>query len=166
MALSDGRWLDMPELLSKGERRRLRKLELKAARRRDARRKAGAHMSSREQCIYEQIAALRARQARRRKDWLHKQTTDLAKNHGLVVLEDLRIQSMTRSARGTVAKSGRNVRAKAGLNRSILGMAWGKAALMLAYKCPRAGGELIKVDPPPQRLETLQLAAERLQAFA
>jgi putative transposase len=104
-------------------------------------------MSKRQRLTYEQIAALRARQTRRRKDWLHKSTTDLAKSHGVVVVEDLRVQNLTRSARGTIEHPGRNVRAKAGLNRSILGMAWGKAEQMLAYKCPLHGGVLVRVDP-------------------
>jgi putative transposase len=148
MAVSDGRHLDMPPLLSKGEQRRLRKLELQAARRRETRLcNAGTRISRREQRSYDQMAVIRARQARRREDWLHKQTTDLAKNHGLVVLEDLRIQSMTRSARGTTANPGKNVKAKAGLNRLILGMAWGKAGKLLAYKCRASGGELLKVNP-------------------
>jgi len=154
MTLSDGRQLDMPELLTNGEQRRLRKLELEAARRRARRqRHPGRRMSNRERSTYTQIAKLRARQARRRQDWLHKQTTDLAKNHSLVVLEDLRIQNMTRSARGTIEKPGRNVRAKAGLNRSILGMAWGKAGQMLAYKCPDRGGRLVKVNPRNSSIE-------------
>jgi putative transposase len=148
MAVSDGRHLDMPPLLTTGEQRRLRKLELRAARRRGTRlRKASARISRREQRSYDQIAVIRARQVRRREDWLHKQTTDLAKNHGLVVLEDLRIRSMTRSAGGTAAHPGKNVKAKARLNRLILGMAWGKTAKMLAYKCRASGGELLKVHP-------------------
>ena len=100
-----------------------------------------------------QIAALRAREARRRKDWLHKSTTDLAKSHGLIVMEDLRVASMTRSAHGTIHRPGRNVQAKAGLNRSILAMAWGKAERMLAYKCPWYGGTLGRVDPRNSSVE-------------
>jgi putative transposase len=150
MALSNGRDFTMPALLSKGEQRRLRKLELQAARRRAARHtgagKPGTPMSRRERRSYEQIAKLRARQTRRRNDWLHKTTTDLAKSHGLVVVEDIKITNMTRSARGTLQHPGRNVRAKAGLNRSILGMAWGRAVSMLAYKCLDHGGELIKAS--------------------
>lgn len=148
IALSDGRNFNMPALLSKGEQRRLRTLELQAARRRAARHagaeKTGTPMSRRERRSYEQIAKLRARQTRRRDDWLHKTTTDLAKSHGLVAVEDLRITNMTRSARGTLQHPGRNVRAKAGLNLSIRGMAWGRAVWMLAYKCPGYGGELTK----------------------
>ncbi len=154
MTLSDGRHLDMPDLLTKGERRRLRKLELEAARRRTHRqRHPGRRMSNRERSTYQQIAKLRARQARRRTDWLHKQTTDLAKNHSLVVVEDLQIRNMTRSARGTTDKPGRNVRAKAGLNRSILGMAWGTTGRMLAYKCPAHGGAFVKVNPRYSSIE-------------
>jgi putative transposase len=145
MALSDGQYLDMPPLFRERELRRLRKLELQAARRR-ATRKPGAAISNRERSTYEQIAALRARQARRREDWLHNKTTELATNHSLVVIEDLAIKNMTRSARGTVDRPGRRVRIKAGLNRSVLCMAWGKAGRMLAYKCPLHGGELVKVS--------------------
>jgi Putative transposase DNA-binding domain len=57
------------------------------------------------------------------------------------------IGNLTRSARGTTERPGTNVKAKAGLNRSILGMAWGKAGRMLAYKCALHGGMLVTVDP-------------------
>jgi putative transposase len=39
------------------------------------------------------------------------------------VVEDLNIAGMTRSARGTAACPGKNVKAKAGLNRAILSTA-------------------------------------------
>jgi len=74
----------------------------------------------------------------------------------MVVLEDLRIQSMTRSARGTIDAPGRNVRAKTGLNRSILGMAWGMTGRLLAYKCAEHGGTLLMVDPRNSSIECAQ----------
>jgi putative transposase len=158
MAFSNGEMLDMRSLLSQGEQRRLHGLERKAARqqlvfRQQRARDPHAVMSRRQRQTYEQIAALRARQTRRRKDWLHKTTTDLAKSHGVIVVEDLRIRNLTRSARGTTEHPGRNVRAKAGLNRSILDMAWGKAEQMLAYKCRMQGGVLVKVDPRNSSVE-------------
>jgi putative transposase len=56
-------------------------------------------MSRRHRRTAVQIAELRAREARRRNDWLHKRTTtDLAKGHGLIVVEDLGVANMTRSA--------------------------------------------------------------------
>jgi Probable transposase len=110
MALSTGEMLDMPSLLSPGEQRRLRRLEHKAARQQLAyqQRTQDPHcvMSRRQRRTHEQIAVLRGRQARRRQDWLHKTTTDLAKRHGVVVIEDLRIQDLTRSARGTIEHPG------------------------------------------------------------
>jgi putative transposase len=158
MALSDGEMLDMCRLLTPSEERRLRGLERKAARQQIAYKQRRAHdpnaqMSERQRRTHEQIAALRARQARRRENWLHMTTTHLTKNHGVVVVEDLRIQNLTRSARGTIEHPGSNVRAKAGLNRSILGMAWGKAERLLAYKCPREGGMLVRVDPRNSSIE-------------
>jgi putative transposase len=144
LALSDGRNLDMPALLTKGEQRRLRRLELQAARKRTIR-TSGRSASERERRTYRQIAVIRARQARRRSDWLHKATTGLAKNHGVIVVEDLRISNMTGSARGTEEHPGTNVKAKSRLNRAILGMAWSKAGRMLAYKASRYGGVFLEV---------------------
>jgi putative transposase len=43
---------------------------------------------------------------------------------------------MTRSAKGTREKPGRNVRAKAGLNRGILRSGWGLLVRRLAEKAP------------------------------
>jgi putative transposase len=158
LTLSNGRTLDMPSLLTTGEQRRLLGLERKAARQQLARKRSSDQselkpMSRRHHQIRVQIAALRAREARRRQDWLHKSTTDLAKSHGLIVVEDLRVATMTRSAHRTIQQPGRNVRAKAGLNRSILGMAWGRAERMLTYKCPLFGGTLVKVDPRNSSIE-------------
>ena len=86
MALSNGEMLDMRSLLTPGEERRLRGLERKAARQQLANKYQRASdptapISKRQSRTYRQIAALRARQARRREDWLHKITTDLAKSH-------------------------------------------------------------------------------------
>ena len=58
--------------------------------------------------------------ANARRDYLHKATTTISKNHALVVIEDLKVGNMSRSAKGSVAAPGAKVRAKAGLNRSIL----------------------------------------------
>ncbi len=51
--------------------------------------------------------------------------------------EELRIQNMTRSAKGTRESPGRNVRAKAGLNREILRSGWGLLVRRLDEKAPR-----------------------------
>jgi putative transposase len=82
-----------------------------------------------------------------RRDFLHKLSTHIAQAHGVVVIEDLQVRSMTRSARGTRSRPGRNIRAKAALNRAILAQDWGELARQLAYKVERAGGTLVEVPP-------------------
>ena len=58
------------------------------------------------------MARLRARETDRRKDWAEKASTDIARRFDLIRVEDLQIRNMTRSAKGTVADPGRNVRAE------------------------------------------------------
>lgn len=90
------------------------------------------------------LARVHTRNADRRKDFVEKASTHLARNYDLIRIEDLRIGNMTRSARGTVVKPGRNVRQKAGLNRSILAGGWGQFARRLECK---AAGRVEKVNP-------------------
>jgi len=78
---------------------------------------------------------------------MHKTTTRLAKTHSTIILENLAIKNMTRSAKGTLEKPGTNVKAKSGLNRVILKQAWGEFDRQLAYKTKWYGSELVKVDP-------------------
>jgi putative transposase len=93
------------------------------------------------------ISRLHTQAANTRKDFLHKFSTDLAKSHGVIKIEKLQVQNMSRSAKGTVENPGTNVKAKSGLNRSILDQGWGMFATMLKYKLAERGGELQYVDP-------------------
>ena len=93
------------------------------------------------------INALYRRITNIRKDFAHKATTAIANNHRVVVVEDLRIKDMSKSARGTIEKPGKKVRQKAGLNRSIQREALAMIVYMLAYKLKARGGVLVKVDP-------------------
>jgi putative transposase len=138
----------MPSTLSAGQRRRLLGLERRKARQVNwAKKHNGGRYSNRLGDTISQIARLRARQARRRQDFIHKLTTELAKNHGSVAVEDLRVKSMAKSAKGTGAEPGRNVKAKAGLNRAILDNAPYERQRQLAYKASRFGSELRLVRP-------------------
>ena len=95
---------------------------------------------ARVQCIHVHIANAR-------RDYLHKTSTTISKNHAMVVVEDLQVSNMSRSAAGTVDKPGRNVRAKTGLNRSILDQGWAEFRRQLEYKMLWAGGLLLAVPP-------------------
>jgi putative transposase len=142
----------LPPTLTEGEQRRLLGLERRKARQvRWAKRHNRGAYSRRLRRTIAQIAALRGRQARRRLDFTHKLTTDLAKSHGWVGIEDLPVKYMTRSAGGTVDAPGRNVRQKAGLNRAILDNAPFERRRQLAYKAPRFGSELRVVPAPGAR---------------
>jgi putative transposase len=134
-ALSTGELLVAPRL-SAGRERRLRRL-----RRRLSRARRGSNRRARVKLA---IARLRARDRDARKDWAEKTSTDLARRFDLIRIEDLPVAGMTRSARGTVAEPGRNVRAKAGLNWEILASAWGLLARRLQDK---ASGRVEKINP-------------------
>ena len=82
-----------------------------------------------------------------RHDYLHKITTSISKNHAMIACEDLKVANMSKSASGTVENKGRNVKAKSGLNKSILDQGWGMMVNMLEYKQQWRGGLLIKVNP-------------------
>jgi len=85
--------------------------------------------------------------ANKRKDDMHKITTWLANNHGIIVLEALETKNMMRSAKGTVENPGKNVKAKSGLNRSIADEAWYLFQQLLEYKMDWRGGKVVYVDP-------------------
>ena len=134
-ALSTGDLLHAPGLTAQ-ERTRLRRMQRKLARA-----KRGSNRRGR---VKHAIARLRARETDRRKDWAEKASTGIARRFDVIRVEDLKIGNMTRSARGTRAEPGRNVRAKAGLNRGILGSGWGLLVRRLADKAP---GRVEKVKP-------------------
>ena len=137
-ALSDGTVLESLRLHERFEAK-LAKLQRKLARK-EKRSRNRDRLVVRIQRLYRRIANVR-------KDFLHKASTMICKNHATVVVEDLRIKNMTKSAKGTLEEPGRNVKAKAGMNRSILSEGWGMFVRMLRYKLERLGGRLIIVPP-------------------
>ena len=139
----------MPSTLTAGQRRRLLGGKERRKNRQItwARKHNGGRYSNRLRRTISDIAKLRARQARRRLDFTHKLTIDLAKNHCWVAIEDLRVKVMTKSAAGTREEPGWNVQAKAGLNRAILDNAPYERQRQLVYKGPRDGSELRLVRP-------------------
>jgi transposase len=134
-ALSTGELLTVPRLSPQRQRR------LVLLQRRLARARRG---SCRRVRIKAAIGRLRAREADARKDWCEKVSTDLARRFDVIRVEDLRIASMTRSAKGTTEAPGRNIRAKAGLNREIAASGWGLLARRLEDKAP---SRIEKINP-------------------
>ncbi|HAJ4501725.1 transposase [Escherichia coli] len=93
------------------------------------------------------IQRLHSRIANIRRDYLHKVTTTVSKNHAMIVIEDLKVSNMSKSAAGTVSQPGRNVRAKSGLNRTILDQGWYEMRRQLEYKQLWRGGQVLAVPP-------------------
>ena len=93
------------------------------------------------------VQKLHVRIANARRDYLHKTSTTISNNHAMVVVEDLQVSSMSRSAAGSVEQPGRNIRAKSGLNRSILDQGWAEFRRQLEYKMLWVGGLLLAVPP-------------------
>jgi IS605 OrfB family transposase len=134
-ALSTGELLSVPGLRNT-EAKRLLRLERKLARARRG--------SNRRRLVKSAIARVKARESDRRRDWVEKTSTDLARRFDVICVEDLKIKNMVGSARGTIEAPGRNVRAKAGLNRSIHAAGWGRLVARLEDKAP---GRLEKINP-------------------
>lgn len=95
----------------------------------------------------QRIAKLHSKIADCRKDRLHWISNRISKNHAMIVLEDLKVSNMSKSAKGTQEAPGKNVKAKSGLNKAILDQGWSMFADMLEYKQAWQGGEVIYVSP-------------------
>jgi putative transposase len=134
-ALSTGELLHAPSLTA-FEQRRMRRLQRKLARRQRG--------SNRRAQTKRGIARIHARETDRRKDWVEKASTDIARRFDMIRVEELKIRNMTRSAKGDKAAPGRNVRQKSGLNREILRSGWGLLVRRLDDKAP---GRVDKVKP-------------------
>ena len=124
-ALSTGELLHAPGL-TVGESRRLKVLQQRLARA-----GRGSHRRARTKRA---IAKLKARERDRRKDWVEKVTTDIARRFDTIRIEALDVRAMTRTARGTVEQPGVRVAQKRGLNRGISRSGWGLLAARLQHK--------------------------------
>ncbi|VWD63493.1 DNA-cytosine methyltransferase [Burkholderia lata] len=93
------------------------------------------------------VQRIHARIGNARRDYLHKATTTISKNHAMVCIEDLQVRNMSRSAAGSTDAPGRNVRAKSGLNKAILDQGWFEFRRQLEYKLAWNGGWLVAVPP-------------------
>jgi transposase len=140
-ALSTGELLTCPGL-SDREQGRIKQLQ-----RRLSRCRLG---SNRYRRVKGAIAKLHARAADRRKNWVEKTSTWLARRFDIIRVEALRIAQMTRRPKprpdperpGAYVPNGR--RAKARLSQRILTNGWGELIRRLEHKAP---GRVEKVSP-------------------
>lgn len=93
------------------------------------------------------VQKLHTRIANVRRDFLHKTSTTISQNHAIVCIEDLQVRNMSKSAAGSSEAPGKNVRAKSGLNKSILDQGWAEFRRQLEYKQAWRGGDVLAVPP-------------------
>jgi putative transposase len=136
IATSDGQLINLPVTTEREER------QLRFLARRLSRTEPGSHRNA---CAKRRWLTSRRRITNRVNDFRHKLTTDMAKNHGLVVAENLTLRSLTESGRGSLESPGRNVTAKARRNRLLLEQGHAETVRQLDYKLSWLGGDLVKV---------------------
>jgi len=137
-AMSDGQVVENPSHL-KQYKRKLANLQRRLARK--------ERYSRNFNKLKARISTLHIKIADARRDHIHKTTTTIAKNHGMVAIEDLQVKAMSRSAKGAIDNPGRHVRQKSGLNRAIRDAGWGEFRRQLEYKVAWANGIVVAVDP-------------------
>lgn len=137
VATSDGELTDR-EFVTGGERRRVVALQRKLSR--------SARGSANRYRTRTQLARLRGAERDRRKDFCAQTAHRLTQTNAVVVLEALKTAQMSKSAKGTLYEPGRNVRAKAGLNRAILAKGWHQFDLAL-HSAARYSGTLVVTVP-------------------
>jgi len=137
VVVSDGtKYLNPRHLLQYAEQ--MRRLQQRLARQQKT--------SNRRATTKLRIAKLHTRIADARQNHLHQLTTRLINENQVICVEDLNVAGMTRSAAGALDNPGRNVRQKAGLNRSILDVSFGELVRQLEYKAQWYGRTLVKID--------------------
>lgn len=122
VAMSTGETIPAPQWTkraAKGLRRRQRAL---------SRRKRFSAGWKRAKCA---MARHQAKVAARRRDFLHKLSRRLVREHSHLALEDLTVKGLARTM----------------LAKAVHNAAWAQLTAMLSYKAEKAGGEVVLVDP-------------------
>lgn len=132
-ALSNG------EVFSNPRHGQLAQKKLKRAQRKLARTQKGSKGRAR---AAQRVGRLQHLVTLQRETTAHHLTKYLATHYCAVAIEDLNVSGMTRSAKGTMEHPGKNVKAKSGLNRSILDASFGRIHQQLRYKMGWSGADL------------------------
>ena len=122
---------------------------LKRCQRKLARQQKG---SNRREQTKRRIASLHCQTANARKDFLHWASRQVVDSSQVIVMEDLKLKSMTKRAKPKLCEqTGKwlrnNASAKSGLNRALLGAGLYKLEEYLTYKAERKGKPVFKVSP-------------------
>ncbi len=120
--------------LSTGERlvkRRKPNYRLRRAQQRMSRCRKGSRRWTQRRAV---LSNLQDRERIKNRNECHRLTTDIVRRFGLIAIEDLKIENMSASTKGTIEEPGKHVRLKSRLNRSIREQTWGIIKQQLTYK--------------------------------
>ncbi|WP_201574834.1 IS200/IS605 family element RNA-guided endonuclease TnpB [Psychrobacter sp. H8-1] len=132
IVLSDGSKVANPKFLSKLQHKLAREQKILAKRREVAKadqRKLSESRNYQKQRI--KVAKVYERITNCRKDFLHKLSFNLIKNHDVIAIEDLNVKGMVKNKKLSIA---------------ISDSSWSAFTTMLAYKADWYGKKLVKVD--------------------
>lgn len=132
IVLSDGTKVANPKFLAKLERKLAREQKILAKRREVAKaqqRKLSECSNYQKQRL--KVAKVYEKITNTRKDFLHKLTFNLVKNHDFIAIEDLNVKGMVKNRR---------------LAKAISDSSWSSFVTMLTYKAQWYGKELVKID--------------------
>ena len=137
-ALSDGTLFSMPSFLAeaRGEIAVL-------SRQREQTQKFGPERRK----LNRKIAKAYKRAHHRSENWARHTAIEIVSRYGVIAIEALKLQNMTKSASGTKENPGTGVAAKRGLNRSLSDAALSRLAHWTQVNAKEAGRRVYKVDP-------------------
>lgn len=132
VVLSDGTKVANPKFLAKLEQKLAREQKI-LAKRRDVAKKDNRYLS--ESSNYQKqrlkVAKVYEKITNTRKDFLHKLSFNLIKNHDVIAIEDLNVSGMIKNRK---------------LAKAISGSSWSSFATMLTYKAEWYGKQVVKID--------------------
>lgn len=138
LALSNGEIIPLPIKIAKLEKR------IKRAQRKINRRQKGSN--NRKKAVKE-LSLLQKSLRQFRSDWQHKNTFKISTQYKAIAIEDIKWRNLTASSKGTKEEPGKNVKQKAGLNRSMLRVGLYEIRRQLTYKCSWYESDLVIIDP-------------------
>lgn len=137
-ALSDGTLLSMPTFVAEA-REEIATLQ----REREQTQKFGPQWKR----LNRKIAKAYKLAHHRSENWARHTAIEIVSRYGVISIEALKLQNMTKSASGTKENPGINVAAKRGLNRALSDVALSRLAHWIQVKAEEAGRRVYKVDP-------------------